>query len=57
MKLRILYLSSHDTLDLSIAIRTATLLNSKIVFSIGGGIVFASDPADEFDETLHKARL
>jgi len=50
------YISFHDTLDLSIAIRTATLLNSKIVFSVGGGIVFDSDPADEFDETLHKGK-
>ncbi len=50
------YISFHDTLDLSIAIRTATLLNSKIIFSVGGGIVFDSDPADEFDETLHKGK-
>ncbi len=50
------YISFHDTLDLSIAIRTATLLNGKVVFSVGGGIVFDSDPADEFDETLHKGR-
>ena len=50
------YISFHDTLDLSIAIRTATLLNEKIIFSVGGGIVFDSDPADEFNETLHKGR-
>jgi len=50
------YISFHDTLDLSIAIRTATVLNGRIVFSVGGGIVFDSDPADEFDETLHKGR-
>jgi len=50
------YISFHDTLDLSIAIRTATLLNSKIIFTVGGGIVFDSDPADEFDETIHKGK-
>ena len=50
------YISFHDTLDLSIAIRTATILNNRIVFSVGGGIVFDSDPAAEFDETLHKGR-
>ncbi len=50
------YISFHDTLDLSIAIRTATVLNDRIVFSVGGGIVFDSDPADEFDETLHKGK-
>jgi len=50
------YISFHDTLDLSIAIRTATLINDRIVFSVGGGIVFDSDPAAEFEETLHKGR-
>ena len=50
------YISFHDTLDLSIAIRTATVMNERIVFSVGGGIVFESDPAAEFEETLHKGR-
>jgi len=50
------YISFHDTLDLSIAIRTATILNDRVVFSVGGGIVFDSDPAAEFEETLHKGR-
>nr|MDA3897942.1 aminodeoxychorismate synthase component I [Desulfobacteraceae bacterium] len=50
------YLSFHDTLDLSIAIRTATIFQNKMIFSVGGGVVFDSDPADEFEETLHKGR-
>jgi para-aminobenzoate synthetase component 1 len=50
------YISFHDTMDLSIAIRTATIVNNRIIFSAGGGIVFDSDPGDEFDETLHKGR-
>jgi para-aminobenzoate synthetase component 1 len=50
------YISFHDTMDLSIAIRTATILNGKVVFSTGGGIVIDSEPTDEFDETLHKGR-
>jgi para-aminobenzoate synthetase component I len=50
------YLSFHDTLDLSIAIRTATIHNGRLVFSVGGGVVFDSDPADEFEETLHKGK-
>lgn len=50
------YLSFHDTLDLSIAIRTATIFRNRIIFSVGGGVVFDSDPADEFEETLHKGR-
>ncbi|MCF8038332.1 MAG: aminodeoxychorismate synthase component I [Desulfohalobiaceae bacterium] len=50
------YLSFHDTLDLSIAIRTATLINQRIVFSVGGGIVFDSEPEAEYSETLHKGQ-
>ncbi len=49
-------ISFHDTMNLSIAIRTATVYNEKIFFSVGGGIVYDSDPADEFQETLHKGR-
>ena len=50
------YISFHDTMDLSIAIRTATIVNKKIIFSVGGGIIFDSDPFDEYDETMHKGR-
>jgi len=50
------YLSFHDTLDLSIAIRTATIFQNRMIFSVGGGVVFDSDPVDEFEETLHKGR-
>ncbi|MCD6586052.1 MAG: aminodeoxychorismate synthase component I [Desulfobacteraceae bacterium] len=50
------YLSFHESLDLSIAIRTATIFQNRILFSVGGGVVFDSDPADEFEETLHKGR-
>jgi para-aminobenzoate synthetase component 1 len=50
------YISFHDTLDLSIAIRTATITNDKILFSVGGGIVFDSDPIEEYEETIHKGR-
>ncbi len=50
------YVSFHDTMDLSIAIRTATIYKGKVFFSVGGGIVLDSDPADEYDETLHKGQ-
>lgn len=50
------YISFHDTMDLSIAIRTAVVLNDTMVFSVGGGIVFDSKPAAEYEETLHKGR-
>lgn len=50
------YVSFHNTLDLSIAIRTATVSGGVIGFSVGGGIVYDSDPEKEYDETLHKGR-
>jgi para-aminobenzoate synthetase component 1 len=50
------YVSFHDTMDLSIAIRTATIYHGRIFFSVGGGIVYDSDPLDEYNETLHKGR-
>ncbi len=50
------YISFHNTMDLSIAIRTATIYNQKIFFSAGGGIVFDSVPEEEFEETLHKGK-
>lgn len=50
------YLGFDDTVDLSIAIRTATISGSRMVFSVGGGVVFDSDPEDEYEETLHKGR-
>jgi para-aminobenzoate synthetase component 1 len=50
------YLGFQDTLDLSIAIRTATLVNDRLLYSVGGGVVFDSDPEEEFEETLHKGR-
>lgn len=50
------YLSFHDTMDLSIAIRTATLCDNRLVFNVGGGVVYDSDPVLEYEETLHKGR-
>ncbi len=50
------YLGFRGTMDLSIAIRTATIAGGRLVFSVGGGCVFDSDPADEYQETLHKGR-
>ena len=50
------YISFHDTMDLSIAIRTATIHDKRIWFSVGGGIVYDSDPLKEFQETLDKGK-
>ena len=50
------YISFHRSMDLSIAIRTATIYNNRIYSSFGGGVVYDSDPQDEYKETLHKGR-
>ncbi len=50
------YISFHRTLDLSIAIRTAVIHRRRMTFSVGGGIVYDSDPRSEYKETLHKGR-
>ena len=50
------YISFHKTMDLNIAIRTATIHRGKMLFSVGGGVVFDSDPAEEYEETLHKGK-
>lgn len=50
------YIGFHDKMDLSIAIRTAVVYSGRIIYSVGGGIVFDSNPEDEYDETLHKGR-
>jgi len=50
------YISFHDTMDLSIAIRTATICDGSLVYSVGGGVVYDSNPVDEYQETLHKGR-
>jgi para-aminobenzoate synthetase component I len=33
-----------------------TIARGRLVFSVGGGIVFDSKATDEYDETLHKGR-
>ena len=50
------YFGFGGSMDLSIAIRTATIVNDRMVFSVGGGVVYDSDPLDEYRETLHKGR-
>nr|PZN25899.1 MAG: aminodeoxychorismate synthase component I [Pseudomonadota bacterium] len=50
------HIGFDGTLDLSIAIRTATFTGGKVLFSVGSGVVYDSDPAHEFEETLHKGR-
>lgn len=48
---------SHDLsqLDLSIVIRTAWADSRELRLGVGGGVVWDSDPTDEYLETEHKA--
>jgi para-aminobenzoate synthetase component 1 len=50
------YLGFNRESQLSIAIRTAICTMGKIHFNVGAGIVADSNPADEYEETLAKAR-
>lgn len=50
------YLGFRGTMDLSIAIRTATISGGRLVYSVGGGVVYDSKGEDEYEETLHKGR-
>jgi para-aminobenzoate synthetase component 1 len=50
------YLGFTPCLDLSIAIRTVTLLRDDALYSVGGGVVLDSDPDAEYEETLDKGR-
>ena len=42
-------------LQLNVAIRTLVHRDGRVRFNVGGGITADSDPAQEFEETLHKA--
>ena len=50
------YLSWNGNLDLNIAIRTLVMCNAAGYLQVGAGIVADSDPAKEYEETLHKAQ-
>ncbi len=50
------YFGLDGTIDLSIVIRTVVLRPGRTTIGAGGAIVMQSDPEDEFDEILLKAR-
>ncbi len=49
------YFGFDGTMDLNIAIRTASFTGNTVQFSVGGGITALSDPKAEYQETLVKA--
>ena len=50
------YLGFHGDMDLAITIRTAIIKDKTIYVQAGAGIVADSKPADEWHETLNKAK-
>jgi anthranilate synthase component 1 len=50
------YVSFTGNMDLAIAIRTAVFKEEEIIVQAGGGIVYHSDPASEFEECVNKAK-
>ena len=50
------YISWHGDADTAIAIRTAVIQDGRLHVQAGAGIVFDSDPALEWDETMNKGR-
>jgi para-aminobenzoate synthetase len=50
------YLGLGGTCDLSVAIRTIVKDGTEMTIGAGGAIVIESDPGDEFEEVLLKAR-
>ncbi len=49
------YIGFDGEMDLNIAIRTCVQHQGQLSFQVGAGIVADSDPALEYQETLHKA--
>jgi para-aminobenzoate synthetase component 1 len=50
------YLSAHGRIDLNIAIRTIVCRGGRAYFQVGAGIVWDSDAAAEYEETLAKGK-
>ena len=50
------YISAAGDMDLNLLIRTGLVVNDSVYIQAGAGIVADSDPAKEFDETVHKAQ-
>ncbi len=50
------YIGWHGDADTAIAIRTAVIQDGRLYVQAGAGIVFDSDPAKEWDETMNKGR-
>jgi len=50
------YFGFNGNLDINIVIRTFLTKGKQAYFQVGGGIVYDSDPEEEYQETLDKAK-
>jgi para-aminobenzoate synthetase component 1 len=50
------YIDFSGPLDLNVVIRTLIVRDGRCVFNVGGAVVADSDPAQEYEETMDKAR-
>ena len=50
------YIGFNGDMDLNIAIRTIVKKDQDVYFQVGGGMTWGSDPSDEYQETLDKAK-
>ena len=50
------YIDFSGNMDTCIAIRTMVIKSGKAYVQAGGGVVFDSDPGNEYDETVNKAK-
>jgi anthranilate synthase component I len=50
------YVGFDGNMDVAIAIRTIVARGGRMYLQAGAGIVEASDPASEYQETVNKAR-
>ena len=48
---------SNGNMDFSIAIRTMSINDNVATYPVGGGIVWDSDPLDEWQEAQQKSRI
>jgi len=49
------YFGADGDMDVAIALRTAVIKEGRMHVQAGGGVVHDSDPAAEFEETVHKS--
>ena len=50
------YIGFNGDMDLNIAIRTIIKKDDDVYFQVGGGMTWGSNPSDEYQETLDKAK-